>query len=90
MTGVSFSPDVKYLITAGMSGEIRIFRNWNREGVEQDVTMIPGIDQLRRIEFLPGGNAFVTASMVRADNGLDPEFAAVSHTTVAGEAFRYR
>ena len=65
MTGVAFSPqeDDDCVLTAGASGEIRIFRNWSEAENAEPVAVIRTDDQFRAIEFFPDGNAFVTAGM---------------------------
>ena len=63
LTGVSFSPDGEYAVTAGSSGEIRVFRDWERIGDRQEAIVIRTEDRLRRIEFFPDGEAFVTGGM---------------------------
>jgi WD40 repeat protein len=63
MTGVAFSPDGDYIFTAGASGEIRIFRNWELTENERQVTVFRTEDQLRRVEFFAHGTSFVTGAM---------------------------
>jgi WD40 repeat protein len=65
VTGVAISPqeDDDCVLTAGASGEIRIFRNWSEAENAEPVAVIRTDDQFRAIEFFPDGHAFVTAGM---------------------------
>jgi WD40 repeat protein len=63
VTGVAFSPHEDCVLTAGASGELRIFRNWSEAENAEPVAVVRTDDQFRVVEFFSDGNAFVTAGM---------------------------